>query len=181
MALQSKQLRGFNSSGAIMFLQESPSLQKRDKIQHSGLRSLWETLSVAQAYLFSFTAGDRMIYSLDIHITPRRVWQTFLKRTKTKKQCVSASACFVSKLNLGNFSSDTSRMIQNIPGLWPCTGRFIIQVIILNFFTGQTVMNCDQTHKLHTSRLKSLTSTARKTIKYCAALFFGKINVSFLT
>lgn len=99
MALQSKQLRGFNSSGAIMFLQESPSLQKRDKIQHSGLRSLWETLSVAQAYLFSFTAGDRMIYSLDIHITPRRVWQTFLKRTKTKNNmCLHLHDLFLNSI-----------------------------------------------------------------------------------
>lgn len=145
--MQSKQLSGFNRFSAIMFLHKSPLLQKRDKIQLRGLRVLWETLSVAQAYLFFlYHRSLNDLFSPDIHIAPKRVWKTFLKRTKTKKNnvCLHLHALFF-KLNLGNFPSETSQMIQNTPGLWHCTVCFIIQVAVQNFFTGLTVMSCDRT------------------------------------
>ncbi len=167
MALQSKQLRGFNSFSAIIFLQESPSLQKQDKIQHSGLIF----------FIFYFTTGDWMIYSLDIQKTPRRVWQTFLKRTKKNNVCLHLHALFLNSI------WETSLLILGwFKTSQDCEPALVVSLFKLLFLIYSQdklwwVVTGTPTQKLHKSRLKRLTSTTRKTIKYCAAL----LNVSFLT
>ncbi len=150
VALQSKQLCGFNSFSAIIFLQESPSLQKQDKIQHSELRVLRETSQWHKHIFLSFYHRRTEWFILSTFIKhPEEVWQTFLKRTKKNNVCLHLHALFLNSI-WETFPSDT-RMIQNIPGLWACTGRFIIiliiiiQLLFLILFTGQTVMSCDRT------------------------------------